>query len=244
MPIIFLHIPKTGGTSVDKLISQCVSDNELRSITLHAGNVPELQKKPTSYFKAFDYIHIHACNIQACDALREVINNQACNCFTLFRFPTNYFESFWRHSMQIAPQALPTRPSIPSLHERFNDINSCIKDISTHGTIDFTNNFFKQYNGLTRMFWGQLVELKNLMGRPHAPTGNDLKWFALEDPNLNYNLRHYLESGLKCNMEVNLSHSNKTTQCCKSKLNLESIKRLAPIYKKDMLRYLKICKGL
>ena len=246
MTIIFLHLPKTGGTSVDKLISKCIVENKLKSLSIHNGNILDLQSKPISFYETFDYIHIHACVIKARYEISNFIRKQPSNCFTVFRFPSDYFESFWRHSTQIEPQAWPSSPNILNLHERFDDINSCIEALSTSQskTVDFNNQLIKEYLGLRRMFIGQLEQLRYLMGLNQHPTSADLNWFILEDPNLDNKLRNYLGSKLGFNLETRLSKFNTTKNSSISKLTLQSIQRLGVIYKNDVLKYLELSKEI
>ena len=246
MTLIFLHLPKTGGTSVNKLISECIVKNKLASLSIHNGNILDLQSKPISFYEKFDYIHIHACVIKARYEISNFIKEQSNNCFTVFRFPSDYFESFWRHSTQIEPQADTSRPNILSLHERFDNINSCIEALATSQskTVDFNNQLIRDYLGLKRIFIGQLEQLRYLMGLNQHPTAADLKWFILEDPNLDNKLHNYLVSKLGFNLETNLSKSNTTIKSSNSKLTLESIQRLGAIYKNDTLKYLELSKEI
>lgn len=246
MTTIFLHLPKTGGTSVNKLISTSVKENQFKSLSIHNNNIFDLQSKSTSYFESFKYIHIHACVIKEKNGISDLIRKNPNDCFTIFRFPSDYFESFWRHSTQISPQALPSNSSIPSLHERFDDINLCIEALSTSKlkTVDFNNQLIKEYWGLKRMFIGQLEQLRLLMGLNQHPTAADLNWFVLEDPNLDNKLRNYLGSKLGFNLETRLSKSNTTRNSFNSKLTFESIQRLGSIYKKDTLKYLELSKEI
>lgn len=244
MTLVFFHLPKTGGTSVNEELHRIVSTNSLKSLAIHQNNTSEIKNYPISYFENHDYIHMHACGFTDESNLATFLKNNSKNNFTIFRYPTDLVKSYWRHSCQIAPQFAPKNKSLPPFHDRFSDLESLVHSISKNGEIDFTNKIFNDYSGLWRIFLGQIYEIQISMGCDQSSVYSIINYFLLEDPMLSKRLKLYVEGVLGHKTDFNLKHLNKTQPMKNSNLNQCSERILSSTLSKDLRQYLKILNNL
>ena len=242
MTLVFFHLPKTGGTSVDKEICRIASENSLKSLSIHSGNINQMKNKATSFFEDFDYIHIHSCGYTQNTTLSAFLAGNCKKNFTILRCPIDLIMSFWRHSLQIAPQFLPRNHSLPIFHDRYPNLEDLINSVSQDGQIDFTQKIFNDYTGLRRLFTGQINEIEISMGCDEPSVDSIIKFFLLEDPMLSKKLKTYIDNILGHAADFELKHLNRTEPTKRSRLNHDSVKILSATLRKDWNQYLRILK--
>ena len=83
-PLVHLHIPKTGGTTVQKMISKACEGPVAKQPKHYSGTEPELQAK-------------HGCIVQNSVSPLSVSESDAANFFVMasVRRPCDYYVSLW-----------------------------------------------------------------------------------------------------------------------------------------------------
>ena len=243
MTLTFLHLPKTGGTSVDVEISRILSDNSLSKLSIHRENINKIKNNHESFFEGFDYIHIHACGYTGGTRLSFFLENNRANNFTILRYPADHIMSLWRHSLQISPQILPRNESLPAFHQRFKSLESLIHLVSPNGYLDYDHALFGEYFGLKRLFAGQMADLQVSMGCGAESVLSMTNYFLLEDPDLSAKLKLLLENNFFLKTDFQINHLNKTRAIKNCSLSHQSLKCLSVLHR-DLKQYLKIARSL
>ena len=244
MTLIFFHLPKTGGSSIHNMIDSSLSSN-IKKITISNDNIYSIDG---SLLSNYDYIHLHAFSHQTNNSLSEYLKYSTYNAFTIWRYPLDYFKSFWKHSRLLAPQVLPLSQSIIPFHQRYPSLGDLIDELVL---IDSMNNFqlnsqlFSSlrlsYSGISRLLWGQANELQALGWHDQS---SNLKYFLLEQisadihPLISYISRSITLADL--NGIKSMPKKNQLQDSESVKLNEVQVSKILFLGKSDLKKWLEL----